>query len=81
MYEYRAGSTARGRYSWVDGPFRAVTIETISQQGDGITKVERGYVVIVPETEVNDKVTIEITNVTDNFVLREVTAGRSEREH
>jgi tRNA/tmRNA/rRNA uracil-C5-methylase (TrmA/RlmC/RlmD family) len=28
-----------------------VTIETVGDQGDGIAKVERGYVVIVPETQ------------------------------
>ena len=61
------------------GDIRVVEIETIGQQGDGIAKVERGYVVIVPETEVGDEVTIEITNVTENFALGEVTSGRSER--
>ena len=60
------------------GNVRVVEIEAIGQQGDGIAKVERGYVVIVPETEVGDEVTIEITNVTENFALGEVTAGRSE---
>ena len=64
-----------------EGDIRVVEIEAIGRQGDGIAKVERGYVVIVPETEVGDEVTIEITNVTENFALGEVTAGHSDREH
>lgn len=58
-----------------------VEIEAIGQQGDGIAKVERGYVVIVPETEVGNEVTIEITNVAENFALGEVTSGQNESEH
>ena len=34
-----------------EGEVREVTIETIGDQGDGIAKVERGYVVIVPEVQ------------------------------
>ena len=60
------------------GDVREVEIETIGQQGDGIAKVERGYVVIVPETEVGDEVTIEITNVAENFALGKVISGRNE---
>lgn len=56
-----------------EGDVREVEIEAIGQQGDGIAKIERGYVVIVPETEEGDEVTIEITNVTENFALGEVT--------
>ena len=63
------------------GDIRVVEIETIGQQGDGIAKVERGYVVIVPETGVGDKVAVEITNVAENFALGEVTAGRNDSEH
>ena len=63
------------------GDVRVVEIEAIGQQGDEIAKVERGYVVIVPETEVGDEVTVEITNVAENFAIGEVTAGRNERKH
>lgn len=55
------------------GDVREVRIEAIGQEGDGIAKIERGYVIIVPETEVDDEVTVEITNVTENFALGEVT--------
>lgn len=63
-----------------EGDVRAVEIEDIGSQGDGIAKVERGYVVIVPETEVGEEVIIEITNVTENFALGEVTSGHNEDE-
>lgn len=33
-----------------EGEVREVAIETVGDQGDGIAKVERGYVVIVPDT-------------------------------
>jgi predicted RNA-binding protein with TRAM domain len=55
-----------------EGEVREVTIETIGDQGDGIAKVERGYVVIVPGAEEGDKVTIKITKITDNFAIGEV---------
>ncbi|MFC6906734.1 TRAM domain-containing protein [Halalkalicoccus tibetensis] len=34
-----------------EGNHRTVEIETIGEQGDGIARVERGYVVIVPDTD------------------------------
>ena len=40
-----------------------MTIESLGDQGDGITKIDRGYVVIVPGTRPDDKVTVEIENV------------------
>lgn len=43
------------------GETRSVTIEDIGSQGDGITRVERGYVIIVPGTSVGDEVDIQIT--------------------
>jgi predicted RNA-binding protein with TRAM domain len=49
-----------------EGEVREVEIEDIGDQGDGIARVERGYVIIVPETDEGDRVTIEITNVREN---------------
>jgi predicted RNA-binding protein with TRAM domain len=49
-----------------------VTIETNGDQGDGIAKVERGYVVIVPEAETGDEVTVEITHVCANVAFAQV---------
>ncbi|KTG11605.1 deoxyribonuclease [Haloprofundus marisrubri] len=48
------------------GEERTVDIEGLGEQGDGIARVERGYVVIVPDTEVNERVTVEIEKVTEN---------------
>jgi predicted RNA-binding protein with TRAM domain len=49
-----------------EGEIREVTIETVGDKGDGIAKVERGYVVIVPDGEPGDQLTVEITNVRQN---------------
>ena len=49
-----------------EGERRTVTVETLGDEGDGIAKVERGYVVIVSGAEPGDTVTVEITNVREN---------------
>ena len=51
---------------------RYVDIEDLGKQGDGIARVERGYVIIVPGTDVGDRVKIEITDVEPNFAVGEV---------
>jgi predicted RNA-binding protein with TRAM domain len=61
-----------------EGDVREVTIETIGNQGDGIAKVERGYIIIVPETESGDEVIVEITNARANVDVR---AGARRGEH
>lgn len=55
-----------------EGDIREVDIEDIGKQGDGITRVDRGFVVIVPETEQGERVTIEITDVQPNVAFGEV---------
>lgn len=54
------------------GERREVEIEDIGEQGDGIARVERGYVIIVPDTEKGERVTIEITVVQQNVAFAEV---------
>ncbi|MUV57262.1 Predicted RNA-binding protein, contains TRAM domain [Halogeometricum rufum] len=54
------------------GELRYVEIEDIGKQGDGIARVERGYVIIVPGAEVGDRVKIEVTEVKSNFAVGEV---------
>lgn len=54
------------------GDRRVVDIEDIGEQGDGIARVDRGFVVVVPETEMNERVTIEITDVTETVAFGEV---------
>ena len=56
----------------VEGERRNVEIEHLGDQGDGIAKVEHGYVVIVPDTTVGDRVTVEIQQVRDNVAFAEV---------
>jgi predicted RNA-binding protein with TRAM domain len=54
------------------GELRYVEIEDIGKQGDGIARVERGYVIIVPGAEVGERVKVEITEVKSNFAVGEV---------
>jgi predicted RNA-binding protein with TRAM domain len=55
-----------------EGEQRTVEIEDIGEQGDGIARVERGFVVIVPDTEDGERVTVEITDVRENVAFAEV---------
>ena len=55
-----------------EGETRTVDIEGIGEQGDGIARVERGYVIIVPDTEKGERVTIEITEVKETVGFAEV---------
>jgi len=55
-----------------EGETRDVEIEDIGEQGDGITRVERGFVVIVPDTKESERVTIEITDVRQNVAFADV---------
>jgi predicted RNA-binding protein with TRAM domain len=54
------------------GEVRYVQIEDIGKQGDGIARVERGYVIIVPGAEVDERVKVEITEVKSNFAVGEI---------
>ncbi|MFC7200544.1 TRAM domain-containing protein [Halospeciosus flavus] len=55
-----------------EGEIRYVEIEDIGKQGDGIARVERGYVIIVPDAEIGERVKIEITEVKSNFAVGEI---------
>lgn len=61
-----------------EGDVREVTIESLGDQGDGIAKVERGYVVIVPDTKPGDDVTVEITTVRENLAFAQVIAAEQQ---
>lgn len=54
------------------GDRRDVEIESIGEQGDGIAKIDRGYVVIVPDTEVGEYVTVEIDQAQPNVAFATV---------
>jgi predicted RNA-binding protein with TRAM domain len=49
-----------------------VEIEHLGDQGDGIAKVERGYVVIVPDTSIGDRVTAEIQQARETVAFADV---------
>ncbi len=55
-----------------EGEIRYVEIEDLGKQGDGIARVERGYVIIVPGAEVGERVKVEITEVKSNFAVGEI---------
>lgn len=55
-----------------EGEHRTVEIEDIGDKGDGLARVERGFVVIIPDTEQGERVTIEITQVRENVCFAEV---------
>ena len=55
-----------------EGEVREVEIENIGDKGDGITRIDGGYVVIVPETDVGERVTVRLENVRENVGFAEV---------
>jgi len=55
-----------------EGDERIVEISETGDQGDGLTRVERGFVVIVPGAEVGDRVRIQIETVRDTVAFGEV---------
>ena len=59
-----------------EGETRVVSIDTLGDQGDGIAKVERGFIVIVPGTKPGDRVEVEITDVTETVAFAE-TVGEA----
>jgi predicted RNA-binding protein with TRAM domain len=54
------------------GEIRYVEIEDIGKQGDGIARVERGYVIIVPGADIGERVKVEVTEVKSNFAVGEI---------
>jgi predicted RNA-binding protein with TRAM domain len=59
------------------GEVREVSIETVGDQGDGIAKVERGYVVIVPDGEPGDEPTVKIEQVQKNVAFASIVDSDS----
>lgn len=55
-----------------EGETRDVEIVDIGDQDDGIARVERGFVVIVPDAEKGERVTVEITEVRENVAFADV---------
>ncbi len=55
-----------------EGEVRDVTIETTGDQGDGIAKVERGYVVIVPSGQPGHAPIVEVEQVQENVAFASI---------
>lgn len=55
-----------------EGDVVDVEIEDIGEQGDGIARVGPGYVVIVSDTDINERVAAEITEARDNVAFADV---------
>jgi predicted RNA-binding protein with TRAM domain len=54
------------------GETRVVEISELGDQGDGLARVERGFVVIVPNTQKGERVRIEIETVRDTVAFAQV---------
>ncbi|XGI84119.1 TRAM domain-containing protein [Halorutilales archaeon Cl-col2-1] len=55
-----------------EGEIREVTIESLGDDGDGVAKVDGNFVIFVPNTDVDDTVTIRIDDVKKTFAKGEV---------
>ncbi|RDI69981.1 TRAM domain-containing protein [Halopelagius longus] len=54
-----------------EGETRTVSIDSLGEEGDGIAKVENGFIVIVSDTQPGDRVEVEITDVKTNVAFAE----------
>jgi len=54
-----------------EGEEAVVEIQSLGDQGDGIAKIDNGYVVIVEDVEVGDRVRVEIENAQENVAFAE----------
>ncbi|WP_416841323.1 TRAM domain-containing protein [Haloferax sp. DFSO52] len=62
-----------------EGDVRTVTIDTLGDQGDGIAKVERGFVIIVPDARPGDKAEVKITDVKQTVAFAEMISEATVR--
>jgi len=67
-----SGGHHRGQQPPVaEGDVRSVTIDTLGDQGDGIAKVERGFILIVPGTSPGDQLNVRVTDVKETVAFAE----------
>ncbi|MFT4923760.1 MAG: putative RNA-binding protein with TRAM domain [Haloarculaceae archaeon] len=55
-----------------EGDVVDVEIEDIGEQGDGIARVGPGYVVIVPDAKMGERVSVEVNETRENVAFAEV---------
>lgn len=53
-----------------------VTIETSGEQGDGIAKIDGGYVIIVPKGQPGEHLSVEIENAQENVAFGKIISGQ-----
>ena len=63
------------------GETREVEIDSIGDQGDGIARIDRGYVVIVPDTEVGDRATVRIETAKENVAFAKIVERHHRPQH
>jgi len=55
-----------------NGDLVDIEIDSLGDKGDGIGRVGPGYVVIVPDTDVGERVNVRITEAKENVAFAEV---------
>lgn len=55
-----------------EGEMLEVTIESVGDQGDGVAKVDRGYVLIVPGASPGEQPVVRVETVKENVGFAEV---------
>ncbi|ERH06882.1 MAG: putative RNA-binding protein, contains TRAM domain protein [Halonotius sp. J07HN4] len=55
-----------------EGDLVDVEIDSLGDQGDGIGRVGPGYVIIVPDTDVGERVNVRVTETKENVAFAEV---------
>ena len=65
----RAEDESDDRPPVAEGEIREVIIEATDDQGDGIAKVEQGYVIIVPDGKPGETLVVEIDTVRPNVAF------------
>lgn len=74
----RRRQPARTKHSGGEGPpleegeERIVKIEDMGEQGDGLARVERGYIVFVEGTEIDEEVRVRVKKTKKNVAFAEV---------
>lgn len=56
----------------VEGETRVVEIDNIGDKGDGVARIDGGYVVIVSDADVGERLRVEMDQVRENVAFAEV---------
>jgi predicted RNA-binding protein with TRAM domain len=75
--QHKSGAVRRDGPPVSEGDVREVTISAVGEQGDGIAKIEHGYVVIVPDTTPGEQPIVEIEHVQPNVAFAAIEEPES----